>query len=98
MEDNLNLDEKIKLNMRKIYKGQLAIEDYIDTQYINPKPMIVVELNKKIYNYRMLKPTLSKEELLKLTDSVCEYMEKAYDELGRENFTFYDDGDVNYNG
>lgn len=79
MEDNLNLDEKIKLNMRKILCGQLAIEDYLDTNYIKKDPENVSLAFKKIKNYRQLKPALSKEELLKLTDSVCEYMEKAYD-------------------
>lgn len=98
MENNLNLDEKIKLNTRKILCGQLAIEDYLDMQYIKKDPENVSIAFKKIKNYRQVKTALSKEDLLKLTNEVCDALEKAYDELGRENFTFYEDGDVNYNG
>lgn len=96
--NNLDLDQKIKFNIRKIYKGQLAIEDYLDTNNVKDSPEKVKLVFQKISEYREIKPTLNKEELLMLTDDVCKALEDAYNEIGRDNFIFYDDGDVNYDG
>jgi len=99
MQNNLSdIDQKIKFNIRKILKGQLALEDYLDLRHVKKDPDSVSIAFKKIHEYRQLKPTLTNEKLLELTNKVCESLEKAYDELGRENFTFYDDGCVEYNG
>lgn len=96
MEENKNIDEKLRLNIRKIFRGQLALEDYSDLRGENPD--IISQMMKKIGDYRKIKPTLTKEQLLELTNNLCEMLEQTYTTLGKEHFTFYDDGDVLYKG
>lgn len=100
MRDNnlkLSYEQKktLKLNSDKIYYASFAFEDYSDN---NPSKNndTINDIFKRIGVFWKLKQTASECELLNLSNSLVEDIEKIYNLLGRENFKFYDDGVVEY--
>lgn len=93
---NQDINKQIKLNTRKILRGQLALESFEDAKAT--KFEIITQTMQKIREYRNLKPNLTNQQLLEQSNNVCQFLENAYTSLGRENFTFFDDGDVLFNG
>lgn len=93
---NQGIDAQIKLNTRKILRGQLTLENFADAK--GTKFEIITQTMQKITEYRKLKPTLTNNQLLEVSNNICKALEETYTYLGRDNFTFFDDGDVLFNG
>ena len=86
--------EKIKIDKgsydKFIFKGSLALEAYFE--YNDDNKDIFDEFNDKLKNYRLL---------LKKDDSSKEFIVNelilVFEKIGKEDFIFYEDGDVEYN-
>lgn len=87
--------KKLKSNSDKIYYANFAFEDYLDNN-LSQNNVEIKDVLKKIGNFWKLKQTTSGCEILNLSDDLVKEVEKIYDLLGRENFTFYSDGVVEY--
>lgn len=88
------MDEKFKLNTRRILKFQLAFENYVDLG--NKEPQFLLEIYNDIREYRQKRNLLDIAEIIKIQDTIIYKCELLTDIIGREKFTFYDDGGVEY--
>ena len=86
--------EKIKIDRNNydkfIFAGSLALECYNDDndKYEN----LYMEFNKKLREYRNLLKNIEEEK-----EQVVKELILTMEKMGIENFTFYDDGGVEYN-
>lgn len=88
------MEEEIKKYVAKNLNYSLAVENYVDnTGNTNESIDNAYELLKK---YRTIKDSLSKEEELEMVRKISDIFDFVVDEIGRDNFIFYDDGDINY--
>ena len=88
------MEEEILKYVVKNLKYSLAVENYEDDTGKTS------ETNDQAWNllneYRAIKDSLSKEEELEMVKKISEAFDLAVDEIGRDKFIFYDDGDINY--
>ena len=86
--------EEYNHNMKLILSRQLAFESYQDDTGNN------IDLLDKAYEdlaqFRKEKDKFSDSEKLRLSKEILEKFDNVLDIIGRENFIFYDDGDINY--
>ena len=90
----MNIEEKLKKNSKLLFKLDLAFESYEDNNNTNI-PLLnetTLELNK----FRRKKSNMDIEEQYNKTEELLRKYNKVLDIVGRDNFVFYDDGDVNY--
>lgn len=79
---------------RRLFKLDLALESYEDDTK-NVIPLLketTIELNK----FRKLRDQMKPDDQIKTMEILLEKYNKVLDIIGRENFIFYDDGDINY--
>ena len=79
---------------RRLFKLDLALESYEDDTK-NVIPLLketTIELNK----FRKFKDQMKPDDQIKTMEILLEKYNKVLDIIGRENFIFYDDGDINY--
>ena len=88
-------EEKLKDNEYRIFKLDLAFEDYQDDKQDTSMPLFD-EIIHDVNNYRRTKVDCSIDKRIELSDKILNKYNKLLDIVGRENFTFYDDGDINY--
>ncbi|MFQ6752333.1 MAG: hypothetical protein ACLRFL_02050 [Clostridia bacterium] len=75
-------------------KSSLALEDYADC---NNSDWIYKDIAfQRLKEYRQNKDKMTEEELLSTTAEIVENFEKLFEKIGKENFVFHDDGDVEY--
>lgn len=80
-----------RFNKRKfILKGSLALEEYFEV-YGNDKINLYNEYCKKLRKYYDLK-----EKDKKSIDYMYKELKTLINNLGKEHFLIYEDGDVNY--
>ncbi len=79
----------------RLFRLSLAFEDYQDDDQDTSMPLYD-EIIRDLTDYRTRYNELSSEEREKLASKLVDKYEKLLDIVGRENFIFYDDGDVNY--
>lgn len=89
LEKNMEIKEKSQYgkNMKKILNLSLAFEDYtLHTK----KELCLFRKNQKLENKLKNEENLSEEEKLKISNEILDNYNKLLDEVGRENFIFYD--------
>ena len=96
------MEEEEKYYSKYALDGSLALEGYQDYLhfhhiYDQEKDNIIHNyfVSEK-YNYNELQK-LSINERIKAYKKEYKKLNKVFDYLGKHHFTFYDDGDVNYN-
>ena len=92
--EDKNLQKKFKENSYLIFRFQLAIENYqaendLRLDKLDEFNTILKEIRQNGLNY-------SEKEIVEKTNLCVILKEKILDKIGRENFIFYDDGDLNY--
>lgn len=80
-----------RFNKRKfILKGSLALEGYFEV-YCNDKINLLKEYNEKLRKYYALK-----EKDKESVDYMYKELKTLINNLGKEHFLIYEDGDVEY--
>ena len=93
----MNFTEKnneLKLNIKTLLRLQLALENYEDNNHSNNH--LLKEANLELGNFRKNRANISIDEQIDLSAEIIRKYNKVLDEIGRENFIFYEDGDINY--
>ena len=85
---------KFQNNVRLYMSRSMAIENYEDCTGDNS--IDDDEAFKLLYQYRKEKDTMSEQELLNTTSLIIQKFNDLLNKIGKDKFTFYDDGDVNY--
>ncbi len=85
-------DKEIKFYNKRLLKIDLALESYVD--FYNDKPNKLVQLRKQLRLYRIEKDKMTDEEKFNNCKSLVDKYTKLINEIGRDKFEFYDDGDV----
>ena len=89
------IDEEKKKELRgKILNYQLQLENVQDDYNYVIKE--IKKVYEKVNEYREKKDTLTDEEFVKIANDIFKKTDKVIDLVGRDNFIFYDDGDINY--
>lgn len=91
----MSKEEKLKDNEYRIFKLDLAFEDYQDDKQDTSMPLFD-EIINDVNNYRRTRADNSIDKRIELSDKILDKYNKLLDIVGRENFIFYDDGDINY--
>lgn len=81
-------------NMSKVLDIQLALENYQDNTGENTD--LINKAFSEISILRKSENELSEEERLNSSKNLLIKLNKLLDEIGREKFIFYDDGDIDY--
>ena len=89
--DNSTLLEK---NMRQLLRLQLALESYEDDN--NENNLLLIETNKDLGKFRKEINNLNIEEQISISTKIINNYEEVLNIVGRDNFIFYEDGDINY--
>lgn len=79
---------------RKNFKSSLALENYAD--FTGDDRQEIKEMFKLVGEYYKLKNELTEQEMVDFGNKMADKYEIIFDLIGRENFKFYEDGDVNY--
>ena len=96
------MEEEEKYYRKFAFKGSLSLEGYKDDMHwhhvIDKEKDDIIHnyFVSKTYDYNELKK-LSTNERINVYKNEYEKMNKVFDYLGRNHFTFYDDGCVEYN-
>ncbi len=96
------MEEEEKYYRKFAFKGSLSLEGYKDDMHwhhvIDKEKDDIIHnyFVSKTYDYNELKK-LSPNERINVYKKEYEKMNKIFDYLGRNHFTFYDDGCVEYN-
>ena len=95
------MEEEEKYYSKYALKGSLSLESYQD--YMHFKYVYDDKIDNIINSCFKLLNELDKQadlassnEKINIWKKECEELNKVFDYLGRKNFIFYDDGDVNY--
>lgn len=86
---------KFKEISKKNFKASLALESYMDFTGDNRKE--IKEIFKLVSEYYKRKNDLNANELMDFSNKMSVQYENVFDIIGRENFIFYEDGDINFN-
>ena len=89
-----NLEKELKKNLTTLLTMQLALESYLDDTKMNEK--IIAETNRELGEFRNNRATSSIEEQIKESNLIIDKYNQVLDLIGRDNFKFYPDGDINY--
>lgn len=89
-----NLEKELKKNLTTLLTMQLALESYLDDTKRNEK--IIAETNRELGEFRNNRATSSIEEQIKESNLIIDKYNQVLDLIGRDNFIFYPDGDINY--
>ncbi len=87
--------EKFRKNMVDILEINLVLESYHDdtaTEYGDEE----VRTEDDLQLLREQKDNLSEAEKIKRSEDILARLNKVLDEIGREKFIFYDNGNIDY--
>lgn len=90
----MNIEEELKQKSKLLFKLDLAFESYEDNNKINIP--LLNETTLELNEFRRKKINMGIEEQYDKTEELLTKYDKVLDIVGRDNFMFYDDGDVNY--
>ena len=90
-----DIEEKLKENEYRVFKLNLAFESYEDDGRDTSMPLFD-EIIDDVNSYREIRSKLSIEEKLEISNKILDKYNELLDIVGRDNFIFYDDGDINY--
>lgn len=90
----MNIEEKLKNLRCKLLTMQLALESYEDDN--NSKTPLIEEGNISLSKFRDERLSMNDEEQLEKSNEIIAIYNSAFDLIGRDNFIFYEDGDINY--
>lgn len=90
----MNIEEELKKNCKLLFKLDLAFESYEDNNNINIP--LLNETTLELNEFRRKKINMGIEEQYNKTEELLTKYDKVLDIVGRDNFMFYDDGDINY--
>lgn len=90
----MSSEEKLKYNIRFLLKAQLALESYEDENEIQLP--IIQEVYNEHNDFRNIRLSLNNEEQIKISDKIIKKYNDSFDIVGRDNFIFYNDGNINY--
>ena len=91
----MSKEEKLKDNEYRIFKLDLAFESYEDDKQDTSMPLFK-EIIDDVNNYRRTRVNNSIDKRIELSNKILDKYNKLLDIVGRDNFIFYEDGDVNY--
>ena len=83
-----------RMNVSKAFDLDLMFENYTDDT--DDMSIYEDEAFKKLYNIRRNFDAISTDQLIKDYNFIVKRFYEIIDELGRENFIFYDDGTIEY--
>lgn len=84
----------LEKNMRQLLRLQLALESYEDDN--NENNLLLIETNKDLGKFRKEINNLNVEEQISISTKIINNYEEVLNIVGRDNFIFYEDGDINY--
>ena len=87
---------KAIFNIRRVFRYDLAFEDYEDDNGVTLKELDPIYEGLKEYRAKLKENLLNEVELIKITDKIINQFDKVVDIIGKEKFIFYDDGGVEY--
>lgn len=90
----MNIEDELKKNLYKLFKLDLAFESYMDDT--NDDNFLLNEIIMERNNFMKEQKSKNIEEQYKLTTEMLKKYNNILDIVGRDNFIFYDDGDINY--
>lgn len=85
-------NKEIKFYNKRLLKIDLALERYVD--FYSEKPTKLTQLRKQLRLFRTEKDKMTDEEKFNNCKSLVDKYTKLIDEIGKDKFEFYDDGDV----
>ena len=86
--------EFLRYLMTQNLRYQLALEDYeLDT---GNKLELLMTIWRKLDVFRKNRENWSLEKQIQEAKIIQEDFQQVVNEIGKEHFTFYDDGDINY--
>lgn len=86
---------KFKENSNKNLNYSLAIEGYADCF---GKDEVYNDIAfTKLCEFRKLKQTMSEKDLLEASGNMSALFDKLIQRIGEQNFTIYENGDINFN-
>ena len=89
-----NQEKILQELMKQILRYQLALEDYeLDTG--NELDLLMTTW-RKLDIFRKTRKNWSLEKQIQEAEIIQEDFKKVVNEIGKEHFVFYDDGDINY--
>ena len=86
---------KFRKNSNKNLNYSLAIEGYAD--YFGKDEVYKDIAFIKLKEFRKTKQTMSENELLQESAEISILFDELIKRIGKEHFTTYDDGDINFN-
>ena len=81
-------------NMCEVLEIQLALESYQDNTGNHIE--LIDEAFFEIANLRKIKLELTESEKFKKSQELLVKLHRVLDQIGKEKFVFYDDGDIGY--
>ena len=91
----MNNEEKIKDNEYRILRLSLAFENYEDNGRDTSMPLFD-EIINNVNDYRKTRMSNSIENRIELSNKILDKYNELLDIVGRDNFIFYDYGNVDY--
>ena len=89
-----NQEKILQELMKQILRYQLALEDYeLDTG--NELDLLMTTW-RKLDIFRKTRKNWSLEKQIQEAEIIQEDFKKVVNEIGKEHFVFYEDGDINY--
>jgi hypothetical protein len=90
----MSYEKELKKTRCELLSMQLALENYEDDN--GTKTPLIEEGHIALGKFRDERLSMSSKEQLKKANDIIKIYNKAFDLIGRYNFIFYDDGDINY--
>lgn len=85
-------NKEIKFYNKRLLKIDLTLESYVD--FYSEKPTKLTQLRKQLRLFRTEKDKMTDEEKFSKCKRLVDEYTKLIDEIGKDKFKFYDDGDV----
>lgn len=90
-----NKKEVFDINMKKLFKLQLAFESYEDNIGLDLDE--ITQIYSDIADLRQKKEKLLIDEKLDISNKILEKCDNLMEKLGKDKFIIYEDGCVEYN-
>lgn len=81
--------------MAESFRYQMALENYLDNTGKDEE--LINEVWEKQAKVREAKFHEPEDKLVEMAKELLEEFKKVVEKVGKENFTFYEDGDLEYN-
>lgn len=90
----MNIEEKLKNLRCELLSMQLALESYEDDN--GTKTPLIEEGHIALSKFRDERSLMNNEEQLEKSNEIIAIYNSAFNMIGRDNFIFYENGDINY--